>query len=389
VLLALEPPDGGVAENVVQLALHLPAHGWDVDVAGPPDAVIYPRLEPAGVRAHRLPFGREFSDPRRELRALRALARLLRRGRYDLLHCHSAKAGALGRLGAWRAGVPAVYSPHALPFVGPSSARRRVGAWAAERALAPLTARILCVSEHERRAAAAARLGGRGRLRVVPNACAPCDASVAVDPRLDALRGGGPVAGAVAVLRRQKRLDLLLDAAPDVLRRVPDARIAVVGNGPLQAELHAQAERLGLAAHPRFGLLPFAAPVERYLRGLDVFVLPSDWEGLPIAVLEALACGVPQVATEVGGTREAVTPETGVLVPPGDPRALADALVSLLQDPERRARMAEASRLRHAAAFTLERMVAMTASVYREALAAGAPLRAGAPARSNRAGVEA
>ncbi len=368
VLLALEPPDGGVAENVAQLALHLGAHGWDVEVAGPPEAVIYPRLASAGVPVHRLPLFRHYGDVRRDIAALRRLWRLLRRGSYDLVHCHSAKVGVLGRLAAWGAGVPAVYSPHALPFVGPFGVGRRVGAQAAERVLAPLTARIICVSEHEHREASAAGLGGRQRLCLVHNGCAGCDESITCDPSLAALREGGPVAGAVATLRRQKRLDLLLDATPEVLRRVPAARVAVVGNGPLAESLRERAERLGLAGDPRFKLLPFVPPVERYLRVLDVFVLPSDWEGLPIAVLEALACGVPQVATDVGGTSEAVTDDTGVLILPGDADALTEALVALLQDGERRRRMAEASILRHRCAFTLERMITMTAAVYEEAL---------------------
>ena len=368
VLLALEPPDGGVAENVAALAVHLGAYGWEVEVAGPPQATIYPRLAAAGVHVHRLPLSRRYRDLRREAAALRRLSELLRDGSYDLVHCHSAKAGVLGRLAAWHANVPAVYTPHALPFVGPFGLGRRVGARAAERALAPLTARIICVSEHERREATAAGLGGAARLRVVRNGCAACDDSIARDPRLAALGQAGPLAGAVSVLRRQKRLDVLLDASPEVLRRVPAARLVVVGNGPLAGPLRRHAERLGLADEPRFELLPFTPPVERYLRALDVFVLSSDWEGLPIAVLEALACGVPQVATNVGGTAEAVTAETGVLVPPADPAALAEALVALLQDDERRQRMRQASILRHGRAFTLERMVTTTAGVYEEAL---------------------
>jgi glycosyltransferase involved in cell wall biosynthesis len=97
-------------------------------------------------------------------------------------------------------------------------------------------------------------------------------------------------------------------------------------------------------------------------------VLASSWEAFPIGALEALASGVPQVATDVGGTAEAVTAETGVLVPPRDPAALAEAVIALLRDPERRARMSAASRARHADRFGVERMVARTAALYGELL---------------------
>ena len=150
---------------------------------------------------------------------------------------------------------------------------------------------------------------------------------------------------------------------------MPDARLALVGDGPLRDELHARAAELGLDDEPRFAFLPFEPPAARHLRAMDVYVLPSAWEAFPIGVLEALACGTPQVATDVGGTGEAVVPETGVLVPPRDAPALAAAVADLLGDSERRARMAQASRERHAERFGVGRMVAETAALYRDVLA--------------------
>jgi glycosyltransferase involved in cell wall biosynthesis len=170
--------------------------------------------------------------------------------------------------------------------------------------------------------------------------------------------------GTVSTLRPAKRLDVLLDAVPRILAAVPEATVRIVGDGPEGPALRAHPA----AADPRVVFAPFAPPSARHLRALDVFVLCSGWEAFPIGVLEALACGVPQVASDVGGVREAVVPETGLVVPPRDPAALAEAVIALLRDPARRAAMAAASRARHAERFTVERMVAGTADVYARVL---------------------
>jgi glycosyltransferase involved in cell wall biosynthesis len=335
IALVCEPPDGGVAEHVRALAAGLPAHGHEAVVLGP-DV---------------LPFRRDYRHPHRDAQALAALTRAVRG--FDVVHGHAAKAGVLARLAGAAARVPAVYTPHCFPFAVPDARARRSFGVAVERALAPLTAAIVCVCEQERALAAAHRIRPRRELAVIHNGCPACAGEA--DPEL--ARMNGPVVGAVTVLRRQKRLDVLLAAAPHILAAVPEATVVVVGNGPEEAALRA-------AADPRVVFLPFCAPAARYLRALDVYVLPSGWEAFAIGLLEAQACGVPQVATDVGGTREAVVPETGLLVPPGDPAALAEAVVALLQDPQRRAAMGAASRARHAERFTVERMVGATAALY-------------------------
>ncbi len=364
VLLAFEPPDGGVAENVAQLAFGLGAHGWEVELAGPGRSIVDERAAAAGIPVHRLDWARGYGRPQNDYRSARQLSGCLRAGRYDLLHCHSAKAGVIGRLVARRARLPVVYSPHCFPFIGEFGAPRRIFATTIERALAPLTDRIICVCEDERRQARRIGIAER-RLAVVRNGCLPCPGDASPDEATARFASGGPLVASVAVLREQKRIDVLIDAAPSILARVPEARVAVIGEGPLREQLGARAAGLGLDREPRFAFLPFASS-SGHLAATDVFVLPSSWEALAIGLLEALACGVPTVATDVGGTREVVVPETGLLVPPGDPAALTDAVVELLLDPARRAAMAEAARERHARLFTLERMVGETAAVYGE-----------------------
>lgn len=162
---------------------------------------------------------------------------------------------------------------------------------------------------------------------------------------------------------------MLVDATPSVLDRVPEARVAIVGRGPTESSLRSRARALGLHLDPRFAILPFRRPVAPYLNAMDVFVLPSAWEAFPIGVLEAMACGVPQVCTDVGGINEAVDESTGRLVPTGDARALSRALIEVMSDPGLRSTMAAASRARHAERFTLERSARETATLYGEALA--------------------
>lgn len=361
-LLVFEPPDGGVAEHVLRLATSLPRYGWTAEVAGPAEAIVYPELERAGVPLTRLPIGRKLS-PLAYARGLASLTRLARSGRYDLLHVHSSKAGAIGRVAARAARVPVVYTPHCFAFIGPQRALRSALAVAAERALAAITGAIVCVADAERREALRHHVGRPDRLRVVHNGCPDCEEGLDPDLELEAFAAGGPLVACLTVLRPQKAVEVFVRAAPRVLQRVPEARLAVIGDGELRPGLEQLAQKLGLGERLRF--FDFKGPASRQLRSLDVFILPSAWEAFPISVLEAMACGVPQVATDVGGTSEAIAHgETGLLCPPGDPEALAERIATLLADPKRRRSMARASVERHRANFGLDPMVEGIVEVY-------------------------
>src|SRR4051794_25970363 len=344
IALVCEPPDGGAAEHVAQLVRGLPAHGHE-------PVLFAPEAFAPAVGFVPLTFRRDYAHPRDDVRALARLARELRG--FDLVHAHSAKAGVLARLAGWSARRPVVYTPHGFPFVGEMREARRVFSHAVERLLAPPTAAIIGVCAFERDLARANRLHPR-MLAVVPNGCPPCPAGE--EPRGEP--SGPPVVGTVSALRRGKGVDVFLDAAHAILAAVPEAQLVIAGDGPQEAELK---------AHPSAGRVrwePYRPPASNHLRELDVYVLASSWEAFPIGPLEALACGVPQVVTAVGGTREAVVPETGLLIAPRDPDALAAAVIELLRDPARRAAMSAASRVRHAERFTVDRMVAGTAAVY-------------------------
>ena len=186
----------------------------------------------------------------------------------------------------------------------------------------------------------------------------------------DALRelgipDGAPVVGNVAALTGHKDHATLLAAAARVATRVPDARFVIVGDGELREELEALARRLGLERRCLFA--GFRADLDRLIPAFTVFCLSSHMEGLGTSLLDAMAFGVPVVATAAGGIPEVVADGiTGRIVPPRDPDALAAALVDALDGPERRAAWGRAGRQRFEERFTADRMVDSTLAVYGE-----------------------
>ena len=367
-LMVLQPPDGGAAEQVLRLSLGAAQAGHDVTVAGPAQASMRPRLEAAGLRFVALPIVGSMVAPKEDVGTLRRLSRLLAQGGFDLVHTHAQKAGVIGRVAALRAGVPALYTPHSFVYrtqlVRPrrSAQARFLFGRTVERALGRGSAAIVAVAEEERQAAIADSIAPPERVHTILNGVA-CDASAEPDRELLAFRGDGPLLGLVSTLRDQKGLPTLLDALELLHSRGELPRFAIVGNGPLWGEVRERLDAGPLG--DRVLLLPFGDRVEPYLAALDAFVLPSYWEGLPLAVLEAMCMGLPVVASAVGGTPEAVIEgETGLLVEPGNVVALAERLATIAQDAEGRARMGRAAREAAQARFGIERMVSETLDLY-------------------------
>ncbi|MFF7722834.1 glycosyltransferase family 4 protein [Streptomyces luteogriseus] len=365
VLHVTQPVDGGVARVVTDLAGAQLAAGLRVTVACP-DSPLAARLAALGTdvrhwAATRAP-GPSLADEARRL------ARIVEDVRPCLVHAHSAKAGLAGRL-AVRGRIPTVFQPHAWSFEavdGVTAALAR--GW--ERWGARWAARVVCVSEAERRRGVEA--GVRGRWSVVPNGIdverfRPADAG-AVRARL--LPDGDPRAPLVVCvgrLCRQKGQDVLLTAWESVLRRVSGARLVLVGDGPDHARLRALAPGSVLFAGDVADVVP-------WYQAADLVVLPSRWEGMALAPLEAMACGRPVVVTDVGGARESLPPGLlpHCLVPAPAPAALAAALTGLLLDPPLRAALGDQGRRHVQSTHDVRRTAQAVADVYRELLDAHA-----------------
>jgi glycosyltransferase involved in cell wall biosynthesis len=288
------------------------------------------------------------------------LAALMRRERPDIVHANSSKAGILGRLAAVLAGVPVrVFTAHGWAFNAASGPASTLYRWA-DRLMAPLTSVTICVSEREREAGIAARTCRAGRTVVIPTAV---DAGAAPPVRRE---GRAPVVVFVGRLAAPKDPVTLVRALAAVRGSAFTARI--VGDGPERPAVEAEIRAASLLEHVE--LAGERRDVRRLLEDADVFVLSSRSEGAPLSILEAMAAGLPVVATAVGGIPEIVDDgTTGLLVPPGDAAALAAALERLLADAGLRARMGAAGWERVRERFDLAQLRRAHLEVYERELA--------------------
>jgi glycosyltransferase involved in cell wall biosynthesis len=358
-LLCTQPTDGGVGRHVSDLLTSLSGSGWEVFLCAPDTPT--DSIEP--ITRIPLPIGRSVA-PRNDMAGVRALSRIIRQLRPDIVHAHSSKAGALARLARIaHPATPVVYTPHGYAFAGHLAHRAERHLYRGiERVLAPLSSRVVCVCEAE--ACVARSIGAPDRVRVVYNGIEPAGDGPS-DPRIAELSLLGPVIGALTLLRPGKGLETLIDALPHVLATHENAQLAICGDGPDLKALVAQAQTRGVGHAVHF-LGPSSDPLA-VLRAIDVFVHPSWAEAFPYVILEAMSAGRPVVASEVGGIGEAlVDGESGMLVPRGDPDALAQALVGLLDDPRRRAQMGALARRRVDSRFTLNAMIDRLVGVYDE-----------------------
>jgi len=349
---------GGAERLLVELAVRLDRARFDPAVACFRQEAFADELAAAGRTVHVVPKRRAF-----DLALLLRLRRLLRREAIAVVHAHDIQSAAYGLLAGRLARVPALLTVHGLGIFRQKRARwllPRLGRW---------LDRVVFVGEWLQRAGAE-QFGFRPRRPLVVHngvdtaafAPGPPDASLRAELGVPQ---GAPVVGSVGNLRAVKDYPCLLRAFALARARVPDAVLVLVGDGPERPRLEALARELGIAEAVRFA--GARADVRHVLRLFDVFALSSHTEGISVALLEAMATGLPAVLSRTGGNPEvAVEDGTASLVPVGDHEAMGHALAGLLADPARRRAMGEAARRRVEAEFSLDRMVKAYEAVYEE-----------------------
>jgi len=367
---------GGAEQLILATAPRLSEAGFEVTVAalkgsGP----IARELEACGVRC--VTFG---GRGRGDVRVLTRLLRFLRAEPVSILHSHLFPANLAARLAGRAAGVPIVITSHHDTHVWGRPHHRFL-----ERLTAGLSDRVVACSDAVRRYVVECYGLPPGKVVTLRNAIVvpALRHDEAARARLRVGLGAGPADRLIGTLGRleepKKGLSVFLRAASLVLRQCPEARFALVGEGPARRGLERLAAREGVAERTVFA--GERRDVIDLLSAFDLFVQPSRWEGFGLTVLEAMAAGRAVVASSVGGIPEIVRDgRDGLLVPPGDALRLADGILRTLGDPDLAARLGRSGRERVEASFGIDGLVRDTAALYHELLEAQAEARATAPA---------
>jgi glycosyltransferase involved in cell wall biosynthesis len=370
--------NGGAQESYTGLLLRLERARYDVRALSLSAGSAVQRLRALGVPV-------DVIDAEDDEVAVRELAAWLRREEIDLVHAHMYRAEVLGTRAAVAAGVPVITATvHSSRVRSPEDV-------ALLASLTPMMDRLIVPSaaiEHK------VRCEGRdgARFAVIPNGvdlsrfAAPTPPSTLRDEF--GIPPAAPLVGVVARLEAEKGHRFLVEAWPHVLARVPDAWLVLVGEGSEADALRAQADALGPSVASRVVLTGRREDISALTADLSVAALPSLREAQGISILEAMARRRPVVASAVGGIPEVITSGVdGLLVPPADPSALADALTRLLLDPAARERLGEAGYRTVRDRFSIDAQVKRIEAVYDEDLARAGVLldRTARPARPSRA----
>lgn len=360
---------GGGPKQVYDLVRYLPPAEFEFVVAGPRNGIYFERFQELGVRMMELPLRRL------DLRHLLTTVRLIRALDIHVVHTHGKGPGLYGRLAAWWAGVPAIHTFHGIHYGAYSRVGQRLY-FTLERALSRLTHTIINVSASQETEGLRLHLFRPSQSVVVVNGIdvEELDRLIATAPvRRESLglAADDVVLGCVTRFDPVKRVELLLRALSQLIPQIPRLVLLLVGGGGEEGRIRRLAR--GMELGDRVIFTGFLENPVRIYPILDLYVSTSLKEGLPLSLIEAMAARLPVVATDVPGHRDVVAHgETGLLLPPEDPAALADAVAMLLADPEQRRRMGEAGRWRVLKDFAIQPMIEGTAAIYRRARASRA-----------------
>ncbi len=366
---------GGAQENTVLTCRGLAQRGHLVTlIAGPetgPEGSLWEQAAEAGCELVRLPSLRRSVRPVRDWLAASALRGIFRRLRPDVVHTHSSKAGILGRWAAAQAGVPVVvHTIHGMSFNRTQPVFVRRFYRALERNAARRTTALVTVADAMTDQAVKAGLAPRDRFVTIRSGIETDRFAPQVDLRRRyrqdwQIEDDDIVVGTVARLFRNKGYEEIIDAMLAAVAREPRLRFVWIGDGADRSGYERRLTDIGLRDRVHMVGLVSPEEVARCLNGFDIVLHASRWEGLPRAIVQGLLTGVPAVSFDNDGAPEVVLPDkTGILVPYGDTKRLADAIVTLAADPDLRRRLGTQGRAHCLEAFDWHKMVTDLEDLY-------------------------
>lgn len=346
----------GAHIHVRDLAASLLKQGHDVRVLTGGVGAFTRELDDLGIPFQSLRFLSRTINLREDVRSLLELRGVLKALRPDLVSTHSRKAGWLGRIAARSLGIPVLFTAHGWSFAAGMPRSSATILKLAELCAGRLANRIVTVSEYDQAVARRAHIAPADRIVVIHNGMPDVAVNLRATPDREPPR-------LVMVARFENQKDhATLFHALDRLSHLPWS-LELIGDGPDMAlwERRVAAESWG----DRVKFVGLRHDVAERLANAQLLLLVSNWEGFPRSILEAMRAGLPVIASDVGGTREAVEDgSTGYLVPRGDVSALTDRLLRLLSDAELRSRMGAAGRARFEDEFRFEHMLQRTVDLY-------------------------
>lgn len=347
-------------------------------ITGPglgPEGSLEPKARERGLDLRLLPELRRSLNPLQDWSSLKAIRRAFKEYSPQLVHTHSSKAGILGRLAAHQLGIPAVHTIHGASFhYGQNIVAQTAYKWA-ERRASRWCQHYITVCDAMIDQYVAAGIAGRDKFTTIYSGM---DVDHFLTPRRDpvALRaelGLAPtdiVLGKVARLFHLKGHEYLIEAAPQVVKAVPNVRFLLVGDGILRADFEARIAELGMTKHFVFAGLVAPEAVGEYLHVMDVVVHTSVWEGLARVLPQGSIAGKPVISFAIDGAPEVCIPdETGLLVEPRNIPQLAQAMIRLAQDVELRQRLGATGKARFTEQFRHQNMTRQIRGVYAKVLA--------------------
>ncbi len=369
---------GGAQRYVYDLATHLDPKKYSVVVATGGEGLLTERLRAAGVRTVEIPALARDVRLFKDFKAFCGLLRVIAREAPDVVHVNSSKAGGFGALAShcmiflFRRRPTVVFTVHGWAFLEDRPRPVRFFLWFASWLTALLCDHIIFVSRRD--AVLARRFIARRKIVLIPNGIeAPHFFERAQARAFLMQRARSPfpaattVVGTIAELTPNKRIEDLIDAFGMAVQTIRNKHLAlcIIGAGEEKQALRRRAEEMRGTGKAIF-FLGFITDASRYLKGFDIFVLPSAKEGLPYVVMEAMSVGIPVIATSVGGIPDLISDKTnGILVPPKEPEILAETISFLVKDTAAALRLGARAKEKIKLASSLGLMVEKTAALYK------------------------